>query len=123
MRKQVLALSGGATSVAVVLLALAVLDIAPGRILPLGILAAVVGLNALAGVLLMGQRVVMERTSSMARALGGNVGGEGLSDVPDDVIRAIDEAMQALAWSIDARIVGLAEHFTATDVDGTGDDD
>ena len=116
MRKLLLALSLGGLSCGLALLLLATFEIAPTRTLPIGLFAAIVGLVALLGVILLGQRTVMMRTSELMKAGGTRVGTAANASVDTDQIRRIieetvRESDEALAWSLDARIVGLAEHF------------
>lgn len=113
MRRPLLLCSALATTSAAVLLVLAAADLARGVLLPIGTLLGFVGLNALAGVILLGQRIVMERTSAMLS--GQPVHRPGAAQAPaDDVQTAIESSMQTLAWSIDARLIGLLEHLAPT---------
>lgn len=116
MRKLLLAGAGGATGLAGLLLLLAAFDVERGVLLPLGIAAALVGVQSMLGVILLGQRVVMVRTSAIARAMGANPNpSAGPTHADDDTVAAVEKAMQSLAWSVDARLVGMMEHLSARD--------
>lgn len=108
-------LSAISTAAGTVCLVLATSGTAASRMLPLGILLCFAGLNAFAAVLLLGQRAVMNRTSAMLLDTRAVPPPEFWSSaLHDEVQRGIDRAMPALAWSIDARLVGLLEHLQAT---------
>lgn len=111
MRKPLLALSVIGLSCGLALLLLATFEVAPTRTLPMGLFAVIVGLVSLLGVILLGQRTVMMRTSALMRSGGvsaATVDAEQIRRIIEETVRESDEA---LAWSLDARIVGLAEHF------------
>ena len=112
MRKILLAAAGGMTAGSTLLLILAAAGVAEDIFFPVGVLTALGAIQSTFVVLLLGQRTVMVRTSAISRAVGTNPNPPtGPKTVDANVAEAIEASMQSLAWSIDARLVGMMEQF------------